>query len=418
MKIIKSTVKTNLSGFCPGYSPEKCLFFDIETTGLSPRASSLYLIGALYYVSADEHWEMTQWFADKHRDEEEIIRNFLALLEQYDYLYHFNGKTFDIPYLLHKCNKYQIEPGAHATTILRDDTGLYSIDILAQIRPLKKLLTIPKASQTELERWLGIRRKDCYNGGELIPIYSQYMQDQLLHPEHAPELEALLLLHNHDDMEGMLAVCQIMNYRHLLESGTEEQNSIQIKTLTCLDDANRLRISFQHPAKLPKKVCIQKSYPVSPDTEILSLSAICTLVLEYDHGYLEVPIVQTELKYFLPDPENYYYLPAEDQAVHKSVAAFVEASHRKKATASNCYLRRSGKFIPSLQPYSKQKKHSKAVDADATKTPLFLQKYRDKLCFYQLPEEQDSSQPFWKEYLLRELAATLLPSPKNMHPKS
>mgnify|MGYP002649210078 CR=1 FL=1 len=25
------------------------LFFDIETTGLSPKASSLYLIGAMYY---------------------------------------------------------------------------------------------------------------------------------------------------------------------------------------------------------------------------------------------------------------------------------------------------------------------------------------------------------------------------------
>lgn len=418
MKVIKSAAKTNLSSFSLGYPLEKCLFFDIETTGLSPRASSIYLIGALYYISADGHWEMIQWFADKHRDEEEIICNFLAMLEQYDYLYHFNGKTFDIPYLLHKCNKYQIEQSAHASTILRDSEGLYSIDILAQIRPLKKLLGIPKASQIELERWLGINRKDSYNGGELIPIYSQYIQDQLLHPEHAPELEALLLLHNHDDMEGMLSVCQIMNYRHLLEGSSEEKNHIQITALSYQDDAKRLCISFQHPAKLPKKVCIHKKYPVSQDTEVLSMSDICTLVLEAECGDLEVPLIQTELKYFLPNPKDYYYLPAEDQAVHKSIAAFVETSHRKKATASNCYLRRSGKFLPSLQPYSKQEKHPQVTGASSTQSPLFLQNYRDKLCFYQLPERLEPTETFWKEYLLRELAATLLPSSKNTNQES
>lgn len=415
MKIIKSNTKSNISNFTLGHPLEKCLFFDIETTGLSPRASSLYLIGALCYSPADKHWEMTQWFAEKHKDEKEIIQNFLLLLEQYDYLYHFNGKTFDIPYLLHKCTKYQIELTAHTNTILRDSNGLYSIDLLAQIRPLKKLLHISKANQTELERWLGIKRKDSYSGGELIPIYSQYMQERLLHPEHAGELEQVLFLHNHDDMEGMLAVCQITNYRHLLELHADESNAIQITALSHQDNTNYLRISFQHHAELPKKVSIQTNYPSSKSTDAISFPAICTLTLDPQSGYLEVPIVQAELKYFLPNPKDYYYLPAEDQAVHKSIAAFVEASHRKKATASNCYLRRSGSFLPSLQPYSNQERVPHPADADTLQTPLFLQKYRDKLCFYQLPEQMEATEAFWKEYLLRELAATLLPSPQNTH---
>ena len=33
-----------------GISPETCLFFDIETTGLSWRRSHLYLLGAVFYT--------------------------------------------------------------------------------------------------------------------------------------------------------------------------------------------------------------------------------------------------------------------------------------------------------------------------------------------------------------------------------
>lgn len=429
MKVIQSSTETNISDFTLGHPQEKCLFFDIETTGLSPRASSLYLIGALCHSPADKLWKMTQWFADKHGDEAEIIRNFLVLLEQYDYLYHFNGKTFDIPYLLHKCTKYQIELTTHANTILRDSNGVYSIDLLARIRPLKKLLHIPKANQTELELWLGIEREDKYSGGELIPIYSQYMQERLLHPEHAVELEEILLLHNHDDMEGMLAVCRIMNYRHLLELPTDENNNIQITGVSIQKNtdsiqgnadsmqggANRLRISFRHHAQLPKKVGIRKKYPVSKNADAVSFPDNCTLALEPQSGSLEVPIIQTELKYFLPNPEDYYYLPVEDQVVHKSIASFVEASHRKKATASNCYLRRNGSFLPSLRPYSHKKRVSqeklsacgellKTTSSNPPQTPLFMQKYRDKLCFYELPEQIETENAFWKEYLLRELA--------------
>ena len=31
------------------FSPENCLFFDIETTGLSWKTSHLYLLGAVFY---------------------------------------------------------------------------------------------------------------------------------------------------------------------------------------------------------------------------------------------------------------------------------------------------------------------------------------------------------------------------------
>ena len=147
---------------CP---KEEILFFDIETTGLSAKSSSLYLIGVMFFDKDSGSWQLTQWFADNYKSEKLIIENFLSTLENYNYLYHFNGKTFDIPYVLTKCEKHDIQISEHCQHILSDTTLTYSFDILAYIRPLKKILNISKANQTALEQWLGIQREDEYDGG-------------------------------------------------------------------------------------------------------------------------------------------------------------------------------------------------------------------------------------------------------------
>ena len=40
---------------------ESILFFDIETTGLSPKNASIYLIGAAFLQ--DKKWTLQQWYA-------------------------------------------------------------------------------------------------------------------------------------------------------------------------------------------------------------------------------------------------------------------------------------------------------------------------------------------------------------------
>ena len=61
---------------------------------------------------------------------------------------------------------------------------------------------------------------------------------------------------------------------------------------------------------------------------------------------LKLPVLDGELKYFYPDYKNYSYLPEEDQAIHKSVAIYVDKSRRMPATAATCYTRKGGHFIP------------------------------------------------------------------------
>ena len=84
-------------------------------------------------------------------------------------------------------------------------------------------------------------RKDQYDGGQLISVYSQYMQFKLVSPDKAQGLEKLLLLHNHDDIMHMLDVCSILSYRDLFSAG----NNITVTDITP-GKGNYINISFIH----------------------------------------------------------------------------------------------------------------------------------------------------------------------------
>ena len=53
---------------------EDICFFDIETTGLSPAVSSVYLIGAAFL--RNDSLVLRQWFADDYVSEKAILASF------------------------------------------------------------------------------------------------------------------------------------------------------------------------------------------------------------------------------------------------------------------------------------------------------------------------------------------------------
>ena len=130
------------------------LFFDIETTGLSPKNASVYLIGAA--VIEDKKWTLHQWFAENTAEEEAILDAFLQFSVPYKKLVHFNGTTFDIPFLQAKCKKY----GLTASFAEMEQTDIYR-----QISPFKNLLKLSNCKQKSLEEFLGLNREDPFNGG-------------------------------------------------------------------------------------------------------------------------------------------------------------------------------------------------------------------------------------------------------------
>lgn len=409
MKTIASDVRPPKFTYSFPQNQEKIAFFDIETTGLSAKASSLYLIGVMYYDTSESRWQMLQWFADNYQSEKAIIQTFLEFLENYDHLYHFNGCTFDIPYILHKCDRYAIRISPHNTEVLKDSTNARSIDLLKHIRPLRRALLLEKCSQNAVEHWLGCRRTDTFDGGELIAVYSEYMQQKILAPEKSQALEQVLLLHNHDDLEMMLEVCSVLSYEeYLMPSKTKN-----ILTADCLSSADiqtgndTLTIAFDTSIPVPRRVSLHAEYPQAenPEENDQAVPAFppASLVLDGQRCTLTVPLYRGFLKYFYPNPKDYYYLPNEDMAVHRSVAEFVEKEYRQKATAATCYTKKEGTFLPCLTPYCKKKKNGEAPE----ELPHFFLAYRDKLSFYRLPDDHLHQPGFWQSYLTEQFCAFL-----------
>ena len=316
-----------------GLDPQNCIFFDIETTGFCAASSHLYLIGAavLKYPPAEDFscWEITQWLGELPLQEAELLRAFAVFLEPYQTILHFNGARFDIPYLEEKYEAYQL-PSPFS--------GRRSVDLYQDFRPLKQLLGLTHMNQKSLELFLGLNRDDQYDGGRLIPIYRKYVQTL------NPKLLDLLLLHNREDVSGMLSLTSLYSYLAFLHSfitpDPECNNGcppaaipiVEAKLITGSSGSLDLLLSFALPGSVP--------VPFS------SLTSYGYLSLQDDTGRLLVPVLQDTLYYFFPNYRDYYYLPEEDQAIHKSVAAYVDKDHRRQATAKTCYIHQAGAFLP------------------------------------------------------------------------
>lgn len=412
MKTIYSSLKPPVYPY-PFLQPiEKIGFFDIETTGLSSNASSIYLIGFLYFDSSKKEWTLCQWFADNYQSEKEIIVTFFDHLSNIEYLYHFNGKTFDIPYVLKKCKRHAVSLTEHCSKLLNDTTGCRSIDLLGKIRSLRHALMLDKCSQIAVERWLGIKRTDPFSGGELITVYSEYMQQKILNPENAEKLEKVLLLHNHDDIEMMLNLCSLLTYdEYLSEACTNRlltKENLSTMDIRITSDQT-VSISLNLPAAVPKTVHLMTPYPETSlenseyDASLSTMLRSAELSFEENKAYFTFSVYEGSLKYFLPDYKDYYYLPKEDTAIHKSVAEFVDSAFRKKATAATCYIKKEGKFLPNLSFPSRKKAASFSNPIVSEEPAFFYLKYKDKLTFCELPENFIENTAFWKQYLSRQL---------------
>ena len=295
---------------CLPFPVEQACFFDIETTGLSARVSSLYLLGAAYVKEGC--WHLVQWFADDYVSEKEILTEFASFLSGFHTVIHYNGSTFDIPYLEKKYQSYQLGSPFF---------GKSSLDLFRQLPHKKELFSLPDNKLTTVERFLGFHRNDAYTGKDCIRLYTDFMQKKYFRDPLANVDKQNLLLHNHDDLIGTILCSKLLSYLQINHS--EPHYRIEGPELIL-------------SAKLADEV---------PETLTCKKNSV-QLTFKKNKLILRIPLFEGTLYHYFKDYKNYYYLPEEDMAVHKSVGAFVDASFRKKATASNCYIKRTGTFLP------------------------------------------------------------------------
>ncbi len=215
LDISKNDSYSLISKYYPG---KKFMMFDIETTGLSPLRSFIYLIGVNIFKNG--RWHIIQYFNDDGRSESEIIQIFEDLITSYDILIEFNGDTFDIPFVSKRIEQIKLHTGK---IISNNFNKISTIDLMKKIRPYKYALGLPNIKQKTIEKYLEIYREDKFNGGQLIDVYLNFLSS------HSEKEKSLVLMHNRDDMEGMLFLTPIFNIDAISEGLF---NNITVSTKT------------------------------------------------------------------------------------------------------------------------------------------------------------------------------------------
>ncbi len=341
----------NINHYYSDTLKDNVLFFDIETTGFSPDVSSLYLIGCLYFK--EDKWNLVQWFADDYISEKSILIEFFEFLRSFKVIVHYNGTGFDIPYLLKKCKKYNLSFNFNE---------IESFDLYKKITFLKPILKLKNLKQKTVEEFLGILREDPFDGGELISVYCDYMKNKIFSKSYKEQLEALLL-HNKEDLFGLFACSNMLRYQDFFNG------AFQVVETKIYEDHFHIRLLLEH--SLPNNLTFrQESYSLTVIEDIVDI---------------ELLIVQDTLKYFYKNYQDYYYLPQEDTAIHKSVATYVDKAFREKAKLSTCYTRKEGLFLPQYEDKI---------------TPAFQRDYKSKPYFFELTESFISDSSSVKSYLV------------------
>ena len=373
----RAALEAVLSPVFGNVSLEDALLYDIETTGLNPKASQLYLLGILLFHK--ENSEFIQYFAESVRDEEEILEQFFQLCQTKKVLISFNGEGFD--------NRF-IEAMAKSYGKLPLHLNLKQLDLFKLIRKRKRFYGLESCSLKSCERFLGIHREDRCSGGELISVYQEYLQDK------GSEKKNMLLLHNREDIQNLPALFSFLAYENIFQGNVHFQRA----ELLARDEIIKKNCSNQTESTLEiehseleetknchtsDKICLKFSLPSSVPVPLTLTPKNFLLEIKETSLCLTVPLYQGELCYFFKDYKDYEFIPSEDRVVHKSLAAMYPKEMREKAKASTAYQKMKTSFLPVFQEKEK----------------VFKKTYQDKQCFIPFKENTfESISPV--EYLL------------------
>lgn len=335
MKYFEEIVATpelpeELSVLCDGRAP---MFFDIETTGLSPARSYVYLIGSL--APCKEHWLLRQWFSESPEEEASVLESFAHTITTEHRLVHYNGATFDLPFLAHRMSHH----GLSCSVPDKADT----LDLMRHLAGYKKWYGLSNRKQRTLEPLAGYERQDPYDGGTLIAFYAEYVGKARFDARRAEELLADLLRHNREDLLGLASLPRLFATQRLLNGSVA---NCEVLTADTASDG-QMTVSFTLPTPLTAPLAL--TLPIAPDGCPEHGTLAVHLQAEHSTGTLALPMYEGTAKHYFPNYKDYYYLPLENRSIHRSIAGHIPAAYRKVATKDTAYESYRGTFLPQYE---------------------------------------------------------------------
>lgn len=310
MKTIKKELELPMNEHFPWFDQRTTMAFDIETTGFSKQSNFIYLIGYSYQV--DNKIVIKQLLARNRLDEFTLLQSFFEDCLQYSCLLTFNGDQFDIPFIIARGNYH------HLSTLAFEQ--MQRIDLYKRLKPYKKFLPIPSAKQKSFEEFLHTGRIDEMDGGQLIQVYYEYEKTA------NSVLENLLLLHNFEDVNGLLEIQKLAVYEDLLHSQYINQSNYVL-----FEQSSEVLIIQDHSLEIPKQISFRNKFGYFHIEHSQR-----KLLLKIKKGLYQIPLLPYK---------DYVYLISEDTVIPKALASTVDLSNLKKANAKNCFLRTESECI-------------------------------------------------------------------------
>lgn len=305
--------------------PETVLFLDIETTGFSRLYDSVYLVGMVCYEKGC--FVAKQFLAGGLSEEAELLQRALAEIRRFPICVTYNGEMFDLPFLEERAKRLRV----WSTEDAQFAAQRHSVDLLRLYRRHQAFFGWSNMKLKTVERFLGASREDPFDGGQLIEVFYEYARTE------DERLAMVLLLHNYEDVCNLPHLLLVQQFMQMLKNGRIEQITYE---------QGRLQIAWDRPfvlshcaeIALNAKKKKDASYPRARFS-FEAGSVVCVI---------DLPSCEEPVYYYLPNAKDYYFIPAQGEIVHKTLAYDVPAGERRKAKPAECVLRGQGSFVQAL----------------------------------------------------------------------
>lgn len=353
-------------------SNQRIYYIDIETTGFNRSTDQVYLLGLLS-IKTDDSVELIQYLCEKDSDEYTLLYTFNQLLDSDTLLIHFNGNSFDLPFLKARMVLFGIAELLSYTT---------SFDYYPSLRLFRKLLRTDNFKLKSMEKIVSFQREDTLTGSDLIPIYKAFREGD-------STLQSLFLNHNMDDLIGLFYLNGFNTLFDLLSPDDPVQALLRRTQLEwklsdgTLSDITLNSAFFESNPILEEKSNAKdignrqlnsgQSYPLQATHDNYTISTL------HNRYQIQLPIAEGTYKYFYDNYKAYYYLVEEDYAIHKLVADFVNSKYKRKATKETAYIKKEGTFIRCPLFDATQFEILKSFNL-----PIFRESHTSKNCYIEI----------------------------------
>lgn len=329
------------------------LILHIETTSLRPQTGKVYLIGCLYY--RNDTWNQIQWFDESGLEESAVLSSFQIFAKDFRCVLTYGGNRFDVPFLEGRLQACGLAPMAEAPV---------HIDLYPSIKPYRNAAGLSDLRLETLVQAFGEDMSPRISGREKIQKYHQYLANPV------PEFLNLLQAQNVETLNGIRTVIPVILFSSLPELKLTAEKA-QADEYDRADGTKAQELFLFVAAKPALPLSLEASFDG------------CYMKLDGNRGLFKIPMYYEDMKYFYASYRDYYYLPAEDMAIHKSIASYMDKKHRIPARPETCYTRKTATFLPQW---------------DLFRTPFFKREFGSEQLFFEFTADCQRSRTFLSSY--------------------